>query len=128
MPDSTKTGGQIRGLPFRERARAHFGWRAEEFESSALRKCLYPLASLLYPLICRFSPRYFQSELAFLRDIASVQDWEQMKMEYQAWRGHEVYNQTTARKFLRLRISGQRFLAMGWEIFSLDEHENPRKK
>ncbi len=128
MAVSTRAGDQKSGFAFRQRSCAHFGWRPEEYEDLALRKCLYPLANLLYPLICRFSPRYFQSDKAFLRDIGSIHDWEQLKMEYQAWCGHEVYEQTPARKLLRLRISGQRFLALGWEIFSIDDQKGRGRK
>ena len=102
---------------FRAAVCQHFRCAPEAYEEMVFRQCLYRHATGLAWLIRRFVGDYFESDFQLIRFVADKTDVEDLRAEIRLHRTDQPPG-TLLRRFLRVRLSGQRLLALGDQLLS----------
>lgn len=100
---------------FRELYCEEFDIPPEAFEEEVLWRCFYPNAVHLGRLRWRWNPRYFDADLQLIREVTDCTTVSEMRAELNDFRYHRPIS-GFQRKVLRIRVSGQRLIALGTEL------------
>jgi hypothetical protein len=102
-------------MTFCERFCARFGVRPERYEKAVLRRCLYPLARVLRPLLA-LNRRYFEADRDFIRGVGRITRLGQFNYEAGEYM-HNPANRGFLRQRLKLRTSVSRLHRLVQAIF-----------
>jgi hypothetical protein len=102
---------------FRDAVCQHFRCAPEAYGETVFSHCLYPHATWPARLIRRFIPDYFYSDFELIRLVANKTEAEELRTEVRLHR-FEYPPETLLRRFLRVRLSGQRLLDLGDQLLS----------
>ena len=104
-------------LDFRKAVCLHFRCTPTTYEETVFAECLYPHATDIARLVRRFSPDYFASDFELIRLAANKTSTEELRAEVRVHRSEYPPN-TLLRRFLRVRLSGQRMLDLAEIVFT----------
>jgi hypothetical protein len=98
---------------------------SDQFEQAVLRRCLYPQARLLRPLLQRLNPDYFEADLELIRAAGRLThsgDFAAEALDY----SYHPSNSGRMRREWRMRLSVTRLRALVIETLreSLEEEES----
>lgn len=102
---------------FRDAVCQHFRRAPEAYEEMVFSHCLYPHAIWPARLIRRFVPDYFSSDFELIRLVANKTGPEELRAEVRVHRSL-FPPETLLRRYLRVRLSGQRLLDLGVQVFA----------
>jgi hypothetical protein len=85
-----------------------FGCSPSNYEQRALRKCLYPHAKIIAPLLHWIKPGCLERDLDFINYLGSAKNWQEVKAGFAALQYQDSTEPSFARNALRLRISGRK--------------------
>ena len=102
---------------FRAAVCQHFRCAPEAYEEIVFQHCLYRHAPGLAWLIRRFIADYFEPDFQLIRYVADKTDVEGLQTEVRLQRTDQP-PATLLRRFLRVRLSGQRLLDLGNQLLS----------
>jgi hypothetical protein len=114
---------------FRSRFCKFFKCPEDRFEQAILLKVLHRRSLLLGWLLSRIYPDYFQTDYRILHQIGSVTTRNNLLAEARDIR-HDYQRLNDfgfLRRFLNLRISGQRLLAVANEVWGAYTDSNPTR-
>ena len=94
-----------------------FACPPSEFEKRAFRKCLYPHARIIAPLLHWLKPGCFERDLLFAHYFGNAKDWQEATAEVVALHYKDHIQPRFARKALRLRISGRKASKLAVKLF-----------
>ena len=99
----------MNGKAFREAVCERFGISPEAYEQEVLWRCFFPSVLPVGKLLWRLAPAYFKSDLDLIRSIADCASVSELRTELNYQRNLRPL-QGLGRRFLHLRISGQRLM------------------
>lgn len=87
-----------------------------EFETEALKRCLYGHARLTFPLL-RGAPKLLADDARFIRRLGQVTDAAEAYAEVLGFQNDNQFQRSFLRNSLRLRVSGRRAHALARALF-----------
>ena len=109
-------------MTFREACCQHFKWESKVFEEMIFRRCLYLHARPFGWLLRCFNRSFFQSDLEAITSLGEATGVRELMSEMGAYRYDYQLRKSFIRNKLRIRISGERIVRLGAQVF----HEKGR--
>jgi hypothetical protein len=103
---------------FADRFCERFNCARAQYESRALRECLYGHARLLVPWLRRLLPWAFRPDLELIRRMAPMADFDDTFVEVLKFQDYNRQRWSFLRNALRLRISGRAARQMARDVFA----------
>ena len=110
-------------LDFKTLFCAHFRCPDSEYELRAFRKCLYPRARLLAPIIHKLNPDLFAEDFNFIQYLGATTGVREANEELQAFEDVNRDKPGLFRTGLRLRVSGRKAVRLAHQLFSEARHQ-----
>jgi len=104
-------------VTFEHRFCEHFQCSGRQYESRALRRCLYWHARLVVPGLRRLLPGVFQPDLELIRRLGLAADFDDASVEVLSFQDYNFEHWSFARSVLRLRISGRAARRLVREVY-----------
>jgi len=101
---------------FRDAVCQKFGCAPEAYADTVFSQCLFAHAAWPAKLIRRLRPGYFDSDFQLIRRVASCTTLRQLQRDVDSQRHHHPPH-TLLRRWLRIRLSGQRVIILGARVF-----------
>lgn len=94
-----------------------FSFRAEEYPVRVFRRTLYRHALPVAVILHRFKPEFFQEDFDLIREVGELNDPDLFRSEVNCFFGRNVRDRNWLRRTLRIRVSGDRLLALKNSVF-----------
>ncbi len=89
----------------------------EDFREKVFWFCLYPQATLLARLIWHLNGAYFRPDVELIEQVRNLTNVAEVRLEFSRFR-HYHTSMGLFRRFLKVRISGQRLLSLADRLFA----------
>jgi hypothetical protein len=94
--------------------------RPERFEREVFRRCLHERSQTLAKLILAVYPGFFRRDLMLIQEVARATSLEEVKESLHRYHKDNQAQRGFLRHRLKVRLSGERVLRLGAELFGRD--------
>lgn len=95
-----------------------FNYRESRYETRALKRCLYPHARILAPIIWLVNKGFFAEDLKFIHGLGESTDLDEVRVELLDFQDFNFASRFRLRARLKLRVSGRKAHELAKNLFS----------